>query len=91
MNNIFHTKDLSQSSFLVTGGAGFIGSYIAEYLLNNGANKVRVLDNMSNGFKTNLAILQQFPGFEFIEGDIRNEETCIKACEGMDYVNKQAL
>ena len=90
MNNTFHTKDLSQSSFLVTGGAGFIGSYIAEYLLKNGAKKVRVLDNMTNGFQTNIDILQKFPRFEFIEGDIRNRETCMKACEAIDYVNHQA-
>ena len=51
MQNIFHDQDLSASSFLVTGGAGFIGSHIAEYLLKNGAGKVRVLDNMTNGFE----------------------------------------
>jgi UDP-N-acetylglucosamine 4-epimerase len=90
MMNIFHTKNLNESSFLVTGGAGFIGGHIAEYLLKNGAKKVRVLDNMVNGFKTNLDILQQYNNFEFIEGDIRNLEACQKACEGMDYVNHQA-
>ena len=46
----FHDKDISNDCFLVSGGAGFIGSHIAEYLLNNGAKKVRVLDNMVNGF-----------------------------------------
>ncbi len=86
----FHTKDLSQSSFLITGGAGFIGSHIAEYLLKNGAKKVRVLDNLVNGFKTNIDILQKFPAFEFIEGDIRNLETCQQACAGMDFVSHQA-
>lgn len=85
-----YTKDLTQSSFLVTGGAGFVGSHIAEYLLKNGAKKVRVLDNMVNGFKTNLDILQQYSGFEFTEGDIRNADTCLKACEGIDYVSHQA-
>ena len=86
----FHTKDLSNDSFLVTGGAGFIGSHVAEYLLKKGAKKVRVLDNLVNGFETNLSILRQYPAFEFMEGDIRNAETCMKACTGMDYVNHQA-
>ncbi|MEO6542119.1 MAG: SDR family oxidoreductase [Ferruginibacter sp.] len=90
MDNTFHTKDLSGSSFLITGGAGFIGSHIAEYLLKNGAKKVRVLDNFANGFQTNLDILQKYPAFEFIEGDIRNIETCQQACAGMDYVSHQA-
>ena len=90
MSELFHTKDLSQSSFLITGGAGFVGGHIAEYLLKNGAKKIRVLDNMSNGFQSNLDILQQYNGFEFIEGDIRNLETCQKACAGMDFVNHQA-
>lgn len=90
MNNLFHTEDLSKNTFLVTGGAGFIGSHIAEYLLKNNAGKVRVLDNMANGFASNLAILQQYEHFEFIEGDIRNLETCRKACEGIQYVSHQA-
>jgi UDP-N-acetylglucosamine/UDP-N-acetylgalactosamine 4-epimerase len=87
---MFHTKDLSNSSFLVTGGAGFIGSHIAEYLLKNGAKKVRVLDNMVNGFNTNLQLLQQYAGFEFFEGDIRNADSCSEACGGIDYVSHQA-
>ena len=52
----FHTTDISNSSFLVTGGAGFIGSHIAEYLLKDGAKKVRVLDNMVNGFEKNFSV-----------------------------------
>jgi len=90
LSNTFHTKDLSGSSFLITGGAGFIGSHIAEYLLKHGAKKVRVLDNLSNGFQSNLDILRKFPAFEFLEGDIRNAETCQQACAGMDYVSHQA-
>jgi UDP-N-acetylglucosamine 4-epimerase len=88
--NKFHTKDISNSSFLVTGGAGFIGGHIAEYLLRNGAKKVRVLDNMVNGFQSNLDILRQFDAFEMIEGDIRNADTCQQACNGIDYVSHQA-
>lgn len=87
---MFHNKDLSNSSFLVTGGAGFIGGHIAEYLLKHGAQKVRVLDNMVNGFNSNIEILKQYPAFEFLEGDIRNAETCAKACDGIDYVSHQA-
>lgn len=90
MNNGFHTKDLSSTNFLITGGAGFIGSHIAEYLLKNGASKVRVLDNLANGFETNLSILRQYPAFEFVEGDIRNADTCQQVCRGMDYVSHQA-
>lgn len=86
----FHGKDLANNSFLVTGGAGFIGSHISEYLLKNGAKKVRVLDNLVNGFESNLAVLKNYPAFEFIEGDIRNLETCQQACAGIDYVSHQA-
>lgn len=88
--NQFHHQDLSADSFLVTGGAGFIGSHIAEYLLKNGAGKVRVLDNFSNGFQKNIELLQRYNRFEFIEGDIRNLDVCRKACEGIHYVSHQA-
>ena len=89
-NEVFHNKDLSTSTFLVTGGAGFIGNHIAEYLLQNGAKKVRVLDNLVNGFQKNLDLLQQYPAFEFINGDIRNTDTCLQACEGINYISHQA-
>ncbi len=88
--NKFHDKDLSDKNFLVTGGAGFIGSHITEYLLKNGAKKVRVLDNMANGFESNIAFFKSYPSFEFIEGDIRNFATCQLACNGIDYVTHQA-
>ncbi len=90
MDNKFHDQDLSKLSFLVTGGAGFIGSHISEYLLKNGAAKVRVIDNLANGFQSNLNVLKFYHAFEFIEGDIRNIETCRRACEGIDYVSHQA-
>jgi len=90
MSILFHTKDISQYSFLVTGGAGFIGSHIADYLLKHGAKKVRVLDNMANGKQSNLDVLKNYPAFEFMEGDIRNLETCQQACSGIDYVSHQA-
>ena len=90
MENSFHTKDISGSNFLVTGGAGFIGGHLAEYLLKNGAKKVRVLDNMENGFQSNIDILKKYPAFEFIQGDIRSSETCNHACAGIDYISHQA-
>lgn len=90
MHSEYHDQDLSHSSFLITGGAGFIGSHIAEYLLKNNAGKVRVLDNMVNGLESNLGILKAYNSFEFIEGDIRNIDTCRKACEGIQYVSHQA-
>ena len=90
MSTTFHTKDLSQDHFLITGGAGFIGGHLAEYLLKNGAAKVRVLDNLVNGFQANLDILRQYSGFEFIEGDIRNADTCQQACKDISYVSHQA-
>ena len=86
----FHNKDISKSSFLVTGGAGFIGSHIVEYLLSNGAGKVTVLDSLATGFKANLDLFAKYPQLTFIEGDIRDAEICRRACEGVDYVTHQA-
>ncbi|MHC2990864.1 Vi polysaccharide biosynthesis protein VipB/TviC [Pontibacter sp. HJ8] len=89
-NRPYHTTDLSQSSFLITGGAGFIGSNIVEYLLKYGAGKVRVLDNFSTGSHTNIEEFKSNPAFELIEGDIRDLETCRRALIGIDYVSHQA-
>jgi UDP-N-acetylglucosamine 4-epimerase len=88
--NPHHNTDLSQLSFLITGGGGFIGSNLTEYLLKYKAKKVRVLDNFSNGHRENLAEFMDHPDFELIEGDIRDLETCKKAMEGIDYVSHQA-
>jgi len=90
MDNKFHNQDLKDASFLITGGAGFIGGHIAEYLLKNGAGKVRVIDNFCNGFQSNLDVLRKYNAFEFFEGDIRDLETCRKASEGIDYISHQA-
>jgi UDP-N-acetylglucosamine 4-epimerase len=86
----YHSVDLSQINFLVTGGAGFIGSNIVAYLLKYGAKKVRVLDNLSNGHYKNIKEFENHPNFEFLEGDIRELAVCKKAMEGIDYVTHQA-
>ncbi len=88
-NTIYHTKDLRQYSFLVTGGAGFIGSNIVEYLLQHNAKKVVVLDNLATGFKSNIEPFLNHQNFTFIEGDICNLDDCKKACEGIDYITHQ--
>ncbi|WP_323028338.1 SDR family oxidoreductase [Gelidibacter japonicus] len=86
----YHTEDLSNYSFLVTGGAGFIGSNLVQYLLQHGAKKVRVLDNFSNGYRENLTEFMAHPAFELVEGDIRDIDTCHRAVKDMDYVSHQA-
>ncbi|MGB0869052.1 MAG: SDR family oxidoreductase [Flavobacteriales bacterium] len=88
--NKYHTESISGFSFLITGGAGFIGSNIVQYLLQFGAKKVRVLDNLSNGHFKNIEQFNNLENFEFIEGDIRDYSTCLKALEGIDYVSHQA-
>lgn len=90
MMEVFHEGSLADKTFLITGGAGFIGGHLAEYLLQHGAAKVRVLDNMVNGFESNLDVLKKYPAFEFIQGDIRNIDDCQKACDGIDYISHQA-
>lgn len=86
----YHTEDLSTYSFLITGGAGFIGSNLVQYLLQHGAKKVRVLDNFSNGYRENLAEFMAHPAFELIEGDIRDVDICHRAVKDIDYVSHQA-
>jgi UDP-N-acetylglucosamine 4-epimerase len=86
----YHTEDISQYSFLVTGGAGFIGSNLVEYLLMHGAKKVKVLDNLSSGYYENIKPYIDLPNFEFIEADIRNPEVCKNTLTDIDYVSHQA-
>lgn len=77
------------SVFLVTGGAGFIGSNLCEAITDMGY-QVRCLDNFSTGKRSNVDLLADRDNYTFIEGDICDLDTCMKACEGVDYVLNQA-
>lgn len=77
------------SLFLVTGGAGFIGSNLCEAILNLGY-RVRCLDDLSTGKQSNVDLFVDNPRYTFIRGDIKDFETCKAACKGVDYVLNQA-
>ncbi len=79
----------SGSVFLVTGGAGFIGSNLCEAILKLGY-RVRCLDDLSTGKQKNVDMFSGNPNYEFVKGDIKDFDTCLKACEGVDYVLNQA-
>ena len=84
--NLVFDKD---SLFLVTGGAGFIGSNLCEAILKMGC-KVRCLDNLSTGKQENVDLFINNPNYQFIKGDISDLEVCMDACEGVDYVLNEA-
>lgn len=77
------------SVFLVTGGAGFIGSNLCEAILKLGYN-VKCLDNISTGKRKNVEMFQNDSNYSFIEGDITDFNTCLSACKGVDFVLNQA-
>ena len=78
-----------ETKFLITGGAGFIGSNLCEALLKRG-HFVRCLDDLSTGKAENIQPFLENPNFEFIKGDIRDFDTCMNACKNIDYVSHQA-
>ena len=75
--------------FLVTGGAGFIGSNLCEALLRLGC-KVRCLDDLSTGKQAHVDLFADDPDYEFIKGDIKDLNVCMAASEGVDYILHQA-
>jgi len=76
--------------FLITGGAGFVGSHIADQLLTRGAKKVIAIDSLVRGNKENVALAQKSGRFELVEGDIRDRALVDKLTAGCDYVFHQA-
>ena len=79
---------IQNKKILITGGAGFIGSNLCDYFIEN--NTVICLDNFSTGHRKNIQHLLLKENFTLIEGDIRNFETCNKATKNVDYVLHQA-
>lgn len=77
------------TTFLVTGAAGFIGSNLCEAILAKGC-KVKALDDLSTGKQENIDMFLDNPDYTFIKGDIKDLDTCMKACAHVDYVLNQA-
>lgn len=82
----YYREILSQKAILITGGAGFIGSHLSEFLIEQGAKKVVVLDDLSTGFKKNIEHLLPLSNFSFIEGTIVDSEVCMNACKDIDVI-----
>lgn len=86
----YHPGDISNLSFLITGGAGFIGSNIVEYLVKFNAGKIIILDDLSTGFLHNIQPFISLPNVVFMQGDICDAGVCLDACKNIDFVLHQA-
>lgn len=82
----WHSGSISNAQFLVTGGAGFIGSHIVEYLVAQGAGRIVVLDDLATGFHDNIAKFVESGKVTHILGSICDPDTCQEACKGIDYI-----
>ncbi|MFZ1676188.1 MAG: SDR family oxidoreductase [Saprospiraceae bacterium] len=82
---------MTKKNILLTGGAGFIGSNLLQSLLKDPrVNLVRVLDNLSTGHRSNIDRFEGTANYEFILGDIRDMQTCLEVCDGIDLICHQA-
>ncbi|MCB0819820.1 MAG: SDR family oxidoreductase [Bacteroidetes bacterium] len=88
----FHqdNPEFIQNKFLITGGAGFIGSHLVDYLMEHGATEVRVVDNLSEGKKENIGHWLDDERFTFFEGNITDAVLMTEALQGVNYVSHQA-
>ena len=86
----FHSVNLNEHSFVVTGGAGFIGSHLVDYLVSHNAKRIVVLDDLSTGNIDNLKPFESYKGFEFIQGSICDKAICDRAFKGIDYILHEA-
>ena len=84
-----HLQFPENTLFLVTGGAGFIGSNLCEAILGLGC-RIRCLDDLSTGKQANVDLFLGNPNYEFIRGDVKDLDTCLRACAGVDYVLHEA-
>ena len=84
-----HLEFPKNALFLVTGGAGFIGSNLCEAILSLGY-RVRCLDDLSTGKRANVEMLLSHPNYSFMEGDVKDLDVCLEACSGVNYVLHQA-
>ncbi len=81
---------IENATFMITGGAGFIGSHLVEYLLNFNAGKVIAVDNLITGRKRNIKPFLNMDNFEFWQEDLRDKDLCYQLCEEVDYILHQA-